>query len=130
VLAHNRDSSREQNRKCNGELECAAFPNPIKTAVGLKTPFVSLPHKNTTGMIHVVKYWEIIADNLSKPVGVGAAFQVWIPTGEQSSLRTRITATESASLCVLMKNSPRLSNSNRRFGVDTRGRRTYCFAQK
>src|SRR6266404_9159417 len=26
---------------------------------------------------------------------------------------------------MLMKNLPRLSNSNRRFGVDTRGRRTY-----
>jgi hypothetical protein len=33
---------------------------------GLKTPFVSLPHKNATGMMHVVKYWEIITDNLSQ----------------------------------------------------------------
>jgi len=34
-----------------------------------------------------VKYWEIIADNLSKkPVGVGAASQPWITKGERSSL--------------------------------------------
>jgi hypothetical protein len=44
-----------------------------------------------------VKYWEIIATTSAKPVGVGAAFQPWIPTGEQSSLPTPITATESRS---------------------------------
>jgi hypothetical protein len=41
----------------------------------------------------VVNYWEIIADNLSKAVGVGAASQPWILTGEQSSLLTRVAAT-------------------------------------
>jgi len=30
----------------------------------------------------------------AKPAGVGAACQLWIPTGEQSSLLTRIAATE------------------------------------
>jgi hypothetical protein len=29
-----------------------------------------------------VKYWEIIADNLKKPDGVGAACEPWIPTAE------------------------------------------------
>jgi hypothetical protein len=33
-----------------------------------------------------VKPWEIIADNLSKPVGVGAVSQPLIPTGERSGL--------------------------------------------
>ena len=28
-----------------------------------------------------MKYWEIIADNLRKPDGVGAASQPWICTG-------------------------------------------------
>jgi hypothetical protein len=37
-----------------------------------------------------VKYWEIIADNLSKPVGVGVTCQPRIPRGEQSGLLTRI----------------------------------------
>jgi hypothetical protein len=44
-----------------------------------------------------MKYWEIIADNLSKPVGVGAVFQRLIPTGERSpvllSVRTKLIAT-------------------------------------
>jgi hypothetical protein len=42
-----------------------------------------------------MKYWEIIADNLSKAVGVGVAFQPWIPMGAQSGLRTHIATTES-----------------------------------
>ena len=37
-----------------------------------------------------VKYWKIIADDLSKPDGVGAAFQRLIPTGERSGLLTRM----------------------------------------
>jgi hypothetical protein len=32
--------------------------------------------------------WEIIADNLSKPVGVGGASQRLIPMGERSGLQT------------------------------------------
>jgi hypothetical protein len=40
-----------------------------------------------------IKYWEIIADSLSKPVGVGAASQRSIPTGEQSGLPMRIATT-------------------------------------
>jgi hypothetical protein len=52
-----------------------------------------------------MKYWEIIADNLSKaPVGVGAAAQRLIPTSERSGLLTRIAATGGVSLCVQMKN--------------------------
>jgi len=51
-----------------------------------------------------VKYWEIIADNLSKAgAGVGAAPQPWILAVEQSSLLTRIATTANASLCVRMK---------------------------
>jgi hypothetical protein len=49
-----------------------------------------------------VKYWEIIADNLSKVVGVEAASQRLIPKGERSGLLTRIATTETASLCVPM----------------------------
>jgi hypothetical protein len=51
-----------------------------------------------------MKYWEIIADNLSKaPDGVGAVFQSWIPTGERSALRTHIAATEDVWSCERMK---------------------------
>ena len=46
---------------------------------------------------------EIIADNLRRPVGVGAASQRLIPTGEQSGLLTHIATTESVSLCMRMK---------------------------
>jgi hypothetical protein len=41
-----------------------------------------------------VKCWEIIADNLSKADGVGAASQRLIPAGEQSGLLMRIAITE------------------------------------
>jgi hypothetical protein len=51
-----------------------------------------------------MKYWEIIADNLKKRVGVGATFQRWIVKGEQSGLLTHIAATESVSLSVRMRN--------------------------
>jgi len=50
-----------------------------------------------------MKYWEIVADNLKKADGVGAASQPWILTGEQSSLLTHIAATVNTSLCVQMK---------------------------
>jgi hypothetical protein len=39
----------------------------------------------------------------AKPDGVGAAFQPWIPTGEQSGLLTLIVTTGSVSLCERMK---------------------------
>jgi hypothetical protein len=39
----------------------------------------------------------------AKRVGVGAVSQPWIPAGEQSSLLTRIAATESVSLYAQMK---------------------------
>jgi hypothetical protein len=39
----------------------------------------------------------------AKPVGVGAASQPWIATGERSGLLTHTAMTESVSLCVLMK---------------------------
>jgi hypothetical protein len=51
-----------------------------------------------------VKYWEIIADNLSKPVGVGAASQRLIPTGERFGLQTRIATTEKGSSSASTKN--------------------------
>jgi hypothetical protein len=38
-----------------------------------------------------------------KPDGIGAAYQQWIPTGEQSGLPTRIAATGSVSLYEPMK---------------------------
>jgi hypothetical protein len=50
-----------------------------------------------------VKYWEIIADNLSKAGWSWAASQRWIPTGQQSSLLMRIAMMESISLCGRMK---------------------------
>jgi len=37
-----------------------------------------------------MKYWEIVADNLNKADGVGAASQPWILRGEQSGLLTHI----------------------------------------
>jgi hypothetical protein len=50
-----------------------------------------------------MKYWEIIADNLSKAGwSWGAASQRWILAGDASSLLTRI-ATVNATLCVPMK---------------------------
>jgi hypothetical protein len=64
-----------------------------------------------------MKDWEIIADDLSKAGGVGAAPQPSIPRVERSGLRTRIAATESALLCMPMKSSARLWNWNLRFAL-------------
>jgi hypothetical protein len=50
-----------------------------------------------------VKYWEIIADNLSKLLVVGAASQRLIPTGERSGLPTFTAMTESGTLRMPMK---------------------------
>jgi len=50
-----------------------------------------------------MKYWEIIADNLSKAGWSWVVSQPWIRTGEQSSLLTHIATTVNASLCVRMK---------------------------
>jgi hypothetical protein len=63
-----------------------------RPGIGVKSPL-----DNPGG----VNYWEIIADNLTKPVGVGAASQRLITTSERSGLRTHIAMTESVSLCVL-----------------------------
>jgi hypothetical protein len=49
-----------------------------------------------------MKYWEIIADNLSKADGVGAVSQRSIPAGKQCLLQMRTATTESISLCVQM----------------------------
>jgi hypothetical protein len=62
-------------------------------------PFVERKRHNLPG----VKYWEIIADNLRKAVGVGVVSQPWILAGEQCGLETHVAATVSASLCVWMK---------------------------
>jgi len=51
-----------------------------------------------------MKYWEIIADTSSKLVGVGAASQRLIPTGERSGLLMRTAATEGVTLFARMKN--------------------------
>jgi hypothetical protein len=50
-----------------------------------------------------VKYWEIIADNLSKAGWNWAASQPWTATGERSSWLTHIAAMVNASLYALMK---------------------------
>jgi hypothetical protein len=50
-----------------------------------------------------MKYWEIIADNLAKLVGVGAASERLIPTGEQSGLLIGTATMESVSLYRRMK---------------------------
>jgi hypothetical protein len=43
---------------------------------------------------HKMKYWEIIADNLSKAgLEFGLGFSPWILSGERSGLLTRIAAT-------------------------------------
>jgi hypothetical protein len=49
------------------------------------------------------KYWEIIADNLSKTGWSWAASQRLIPKRERSGLLTRIAMTESLSSCTRMK---------------------------
>jgi hypothetical protein len=50
-----------------------------------------------------MKYWEIIADNLSKAGWSWGWSQPLIPRDEQSGLQTRIATTESVSLCMPMK---------------------------
>jgi hypothetical protein len=50
----------------------------------------------------------------AKPVGVGAAYQQLIQTGERSGLLTRNATTESVSLCARMKTYLRFWNWNRR----------------
>jgi hypothetical protein len=58
---------------------------------------------NVIARVVAREHWEIIADNLKKPVGVGAASQRLIATGERSGLQTPIATTESALLCMPMK---------------------------
>ncbi len=55
------------------------------------------------GTIHRVRYWEIIADNLSKAGWSWAVSQPLIPTGKRSGLRMRTAMTVNASLCTLMR---------------------------
>jgi hypothetical protein len=56
------------------------------------------------GTIRRVKYWEIIADNVSKGgMELGAVCRLWIAKDKQSGLQTHIAGTESVSLCVRMK---------------------------
>jgi hypothetical protein len=50
-----------------------------------------------------VKYWEIIADNLSKDGWSWGCVSAVDSRGERSSLLTRIATMESVSLCVQMK---------------------------
>jgi hypothetical protein len=50
-----------------------------------------------------VKYWQIIADNLSKAGWSWAASQRLIPTDKPSGLLTPIEAMESVSLYMRMK---------------------------
>jgi hypothetical protein len=64
-----------------------------------------------------VKYWEIIADNLSKAGWSWAVCQRLIQAGERSGLLMRIAATESVSSCVPMKSWLRFWNWTRQFGL-------------
>jgi hypothetical protein len=50
-----------------------------------------------------MKYWEIIADNLSKAGWSWGCVQPWTTTGERSGLLTHIAATANALLCAQMK---------------------------
>jgi hypothetical protein len=50
-----------------------------------------------------MKYWEIIADNLSKAGWSWGASQPWITTDERSGLWMHIGVTESVSSCEPMK---------------------------
>ncbi len=50
-----------------------------------------------------VKYWEIIADNLSKAGWSWGCVSALDANGERSGSRTRITTTGSVTLCELMK---------------------------
>ena len=50
-----------------------------------------------------MKYWEIIADNLSKAGWSWGCVSALDLQGGQSGLQTRIAATESVSLCAQMK---------------------------
>jgi hypothetical protein len=59
--------------------------------------------ENKENIMRLVKYWEIIADNLSKAGWSWGCVSALIPTGEQSSSQTRMAATESVSLCMRMK---------------------------
>ena len=60
-------------------------------------------------------YWEIIADNLSKAGWSWGCVSAIDFKGERSGLLTHIATTESASLCMPTKSSPRLLNLKRRF---------------
>jgi hypothetical protein len=51
-----------------------------------------------------MKYWEIIADNLSKAGWSWGCVAAVDAKGEPSGLLTRIAATESVSLCERTKN--------------------------
>jgi hypothetical protein len=46
-----------------------------------------------------MKYWETIADNLSKAGWIGATLEPLTATGEQSGLLMRTATMGSASLC-------------------------------
>jgi phospholipase C len=50
-----------------------------------------------------VKYWEIIADNLSKAGWSWGVFQPWIAKGEQSGSLTPIATMEGVSSHIRMK---------------------------
>jgi hypothetical protein len=67
-----------------------------------------------------VKYWETIADNLSK-----AGFTWGVITSIESEGRTlwllMLTVTENVSLCARMKSWQRFWNSHGRFELDTKG---------
>ena len=80
--------------------------SPLFELAGLLRASQSLCHcrvENKRRTIRGVKYWEIIADELSKAGWSGAALQRWMRPGGRSGLLTRIAGTESVSLCERMK---------------------------
>jgi hypothetical protein len=66
---------------------------------------------------HQMKYWEIIADNLRKAGWSWGYVSAIDSDGRTIWIATHIATTESVSLCVPMKSSPRLWNSNLRFAL-------------
>src|SRR5262249_12964821 len=94
-------SSMGQTRRL-AELRCLRWRVNLSSDEGLGKHAIDSPHFWNYRR-RFMKYWEIIADNLSKADGREAVSQPWIAKGERSSLPTHIAAMESVSLCTQMK---------------------------
>jgi hypothetical protein len=69
---------------------------PRKTAPQMASPtvYITLSLLWERRATHRVRYWEIIADKLSKASWSWGGSQPWIPKGERSGLLTRIAFVE------------------------------------